>query len=136
MIGSGMTGLETAELLCAQGNRVTVVEMADSIAPGAWMQHIDDCMPRLLAAGTAFLPAHKLCAIHEDCIEVQDTKTQQKKNIDTSFVVLSLGVRSDNALYTLLKSRYARIYCIGDAEKTGRIADATARGYRVARDLD
>ena len=136
VIGSGMTGLETAELLCAQGNRVTVVEMADSIAPGTWMQHIDDCMPRLLAAGTAFLPAHKLCAIHEDCIEVQDTKTQQKKNIDTSFVVLSLGVRSDNALYTLLKSRYARIYCIGDAEKTGRIADATARGYRVARDLD
>ena len=59
VIGSGMTGLETAELLCAQGNRVTVVEMADSIAPGTWMQHIDDCMPRLLAAGPAFLPAHK-----------------------------------------------------------------------------
>lgn len=136
VIGSGMTGLETAELLCAQGNRVTVVEMADSIAPGTWMQHIDDCMPRLTAAGTEFLPAHKLCAIHEDCIEVQDTKTQQKKNIGTSFVVLSLGVRSDNALYTLLKSRYARIYCIGDAGKTGRIADATAGGYRVARDLD
>ena len=59
VIGSGMTGLETAELLCAQGNRVTVVEMADSIAPGTWMQHIDDCMPRLLAAGTAVVRAPK-----------------------------------------------------------------------------
>ncbi|MGN0520709.1 MAG: FAD-dependent oxidoreductase [Candidatus Fimenecus sp.] len=136
VIGSGMTGLETAELLCEQVNRVTVVEMADTIAPGTWMQHIDDCMPRLQAAGTEFLPAHKLCAIHDDCIELQDTKTQQTKKLDTSFVVLSLGVRSDNALYTLMKSRYKRIYCIGDAGKTGRIADATAQGYRIARDLE
>lgn len=135
VIGSGMTGLETAELLCEQGNRVTVVEMADSIAPGTWMQHIDDCMPRLRSAGTEFLPAHKLCAIYEDHIELQDTKTQQKQTLETSFVVLSLGVRPDNALYLRLKAQYPRIYHIGDASKTGRIADATAQGYRAARDL-
>ncbi len=135
VIGSGMTGLETAELLNAQGNRVTVVEMADAIAPGTWMQHIDDCMPRLKANGTEFLPAHKLCSIQADSITLQNTKTNQMKTLETNFTVLSLGVRSDNALYALLKSQYPRIYCIGDAEKTGRIADATAQGYRVARDL-
>ena len=135
VIGSGMTGLETAELLCELQNQVTVVEMADAIAPGTWMQHIDDCMPRLLAAGTEFLPAHKLCAIHAGDIEVLNVKTQAKQSIDTDFVVLSLGVRSDNALYALLKSKYSKIYCIGDAEKTGRIADATAQGYKIARDL-
>lgn len=135
VIGSGMTGLETAELLNEQGNRVTVVEMADTIAPGTWMQHIDDCMPRLEAAGTEFFPAHKLCSIQEDSITLQDTKTNQTKKVVTDFVVLSLGVRSDNTLYTLLKSQYPRLYCIGDAEKTGRIADATAQGYSVARDL-
>lgn len=135
VIGSGMTGLETAELLCALQNQVTVVEMADTIAPGTWMQHIDDCMPRLLASGTEFLPAHKLCAIHERDIEVFNVKTQAKQTVATDFVVLSLGVRSDNSLYALLKSKYSKIYCIGDAEKTGRIADATAQGYKVARDL-
>jgi pyruvate/2-oxoglutarate dehydrogenase complex dihydrolipoamide dehydrogenase (E3) component len=31
-----MTGLETTEFLNENGNRVTVVEMADDIAPGAW----------------------------------------------------------------------------------------------------
>lgn len=135
VIGSGMTGLETAELLCELQNQVTVVEMADTIAPGTWMQHIDDCMPRLLASGTEFLPAHKLCAIHERDIEVLNVKTQAKQTVATDFVVLSLGVRSDNSLYALLKSKYSKIYCIGDAEKTGRIADATAQGYKVARDL-
>ena len=96
---------------------------------------IDDCMPRLEAAGTEFFPAHKLCSIQEDSITLQDTKTNQTKKVVTDFVVLSLGVRSDNTLYTLLKSQYPRLYCIGDAEKTGRIADATAQGYSVARDL-
>ena len=34
VIGSGLTGLETAELLVDKGNTVTVVEMADKIGPG------------------------------------------------------------------------------------------------------
>lgn len=135
VIGSGMTGLETAELLCEQGNSVTVIEMADTIAPGTWMQHIDDCMPRLKQAGTVFLPAHKLCAIQENSITLQNTKNNQMQTLEADTVVLSLGVRSENSLYNLIKTRYPRIYCIGDAQKTGRIADATAQGYAIGRDL-
>lgn len=42
VIGSGMTGLETTEILNESGNQVTVVEMAPEIAPGAWFQLVDD----------------------------------------------------------------------------------------------
>lgn len=42
-----MTGLETSELLVSKGNKVTVVEMADKIAPGAWFQQLDDALPVL-----------------------------------------------------------------------------------------
>lgn len=135
VIGSGMTGLETAELLCAQGNRVTVVEMADSIAPGTWMQHLDDCLPRLKNAGTVFKTGQKLCAVRESEIELENVHTKQHSCIQTDFVVLSLGVHSDRLLYTQIKAQYPRIFLIGDAEKTGRIADATAAGYRAAKDL-
>ena len=38
-------------------------DLAETIAPGTWMQHIDDCMPRLKAAGTEFITGHKLSAI-------------------------------------------------------------------------
>lgn len=135
VIGSGMTGLETAELLCAQNNRVTVVEMADSIAPGTWMQHLDDCLPRLKNADTVFKTGQKLCAVRENEIELENVHTKQHTCIQTDFVVLSLGVRSNRLLYTQIKAQYPRIFLIGDAEKTGRIADATAAGYRVAKDL-
>ena len=33
VVGSGMTGLETAELLVNQGNTVTIIEMAEKLPP-------------------------------------------------------------------------------------------------------
>ena len=42
VIGSGMTGLETTEILNESGNHVVVVEMAEEIAPGTWFQLKDD----------------------------------------------------------------------------------------------
>ncbi len=53
-IGSGMTGLETSELLVSQGNKVTIIEMADEYCPSAWFQHVDDALPVLEKAGTKF----------------------------------------------------------------------------------
>ncbi len=135
VIGSGMTGLETAELLCAQNNRVTVVEMADNIAPGTWMQHTDDCLPRLKANGTEFFTGKKLCAIREREIELESVQNRHRTVLEADSVVLSLGVQSNQRLYTQIKAQYPRIFLIGDAEKTGRIAEATAAGYRAAKDL-
>lgn len=135
VIGSGMTGLETAELLCTQGNRVTVVEMADEIAPGTWMQHIDDCMPRLKKDGTIFLTGHKLCAIGPEQLELEKTATGEKVFLDTEYTVLSLGVRSEQKLYSQIKAQFPHVVLLGDAKHPGRIADASAAGYAAARDL-
>ncbi|MFB0921779.1 MAG: FAD-dependent oxidoreductase, partial [Oscillospiraceae bacterium] len=33
LVGAGMTGIETAEYLCSAGNKVTVVDMLNKIAP-------------------------------------------------------------------------------------------------------
>ena len=51
------------------------------------------------------------------------------------YTVLSLGVRSEQKLYTQIKARFPRVALIGDAAHTGRIADATAAGYAAAKAL-
>ena len=136
VIGSGMTGLETAELLCENGNKVTVIEMADSIAPGTWMQHIDDALPRLRKCGAKILTSRKLVEITPDSIIVEGTdKKAVRKSLACDEVVLSLGVRSENALYGEIKDKFKNVYLIGDAEKAGRIADATAAAYKCAAQL-
>ena len=57
------------------------------------------------------------------------------KIIRADYVILSLGVRSENSLATEARSVCKNVLVIGDAGKTGRIADATAQGYEIGKRL-
>lgn len=135
VIGSGMTGLETSELLVEQGNKVTIVEMADKIAPGAWFQQLDDALPKLRAADTVFLTSTKLADVKENRIIVNDLKTGVTSEIECDKVVLSMGVRPDDSLYNEIKDKFKNVYKIGDCVKTGRIFNATQDGYNIAKSI-
>ena len=134
VIGSGMTGLETAELLTTKNNKVIVVEMADEVAPGVWMQHPDDVIPRLEENGTMFYLSKKLVAIDEEGITVEDTKTNRTTKLDADAVVLAMGVKSDKSLYDEIKGMN-NVYLVGDADKVGRIANATMSAYKCVKNI-
>jgi len=137
VIGSGMTGLETAELLAEQGNHVSVVEMAKTIAPGTWMQHVDDIMPRLKTKQVKFYTSKKLVEIHRNYITIETAdRKKAKSSMQCEQVVLSLGVRSENELYKSLQPLYDRLFLIGDANKPGRIAEATEAAYQAVKAID
>lgn len=137
VVGTGMTGLETGELLAEGGNKLTFVEMADSVAPGTWFQHLDDALPKLKAAGAEFILGTKLLSIDEKGIEVAGTKEKKPapRHIDCDAVVLSLGSRPVNNLAKELEGKVERLFVVGDASKVGRIANATAAAYNVAVNL-
>ena len=135
VIGSGMTGLETSELLVSQGNHVSVVEMADKIAPGAWFQQLDDALPKLKEANTEFYTSSKLVDIMPGSIKVLDLITNSNREISCDMVVLSMGVRPDNSLYESLKSEFGNVYAIGDCVKTGRIVNATESAYKLVMSI-
>ena len=137
VIGSGMTGLETSELLVSKGSKVTVVEMADKIAPGAWFQQLDDALPVLEKAGTEFLTSHKLLSVSSSGIELENLKEKKAVAIKVDLVVLSLGVRSDNSLYNDIKNSDSyKVYNIGDSNKIGRIANATESAYQLVMNIE
>lgn len=137
VIGSGMTGLETSELLISKGNKVTVVEMADKIAPGAWFQQLDDALPILEKAGTEFLTSHKLLSVSSSGIELENLKENKAVAINVDLVVLSLGVRSDDSLYNDIKNSDSyKVYNIGDSKKIGRIANATESAYQLVMNIE
>ncbi|MCD7723033.1 MAG: NAD(P)/FAD-dependent oxidoreductase [Clostridiales bacterium] len=135
VIGSGMTGLETAYMLTKALNKVNIIEMAGEIAPGVWFQHLDDILPKLKEAGTNFYTAHKLLKIEKNAIEVLNLENNEKKKIKCSLVVLSMGVKSEDSLYNELKGHYPNSFKIGDCEHTGRIHDATQGAYDLAVSL-
>ena len=135
VIGSGMTGLETAEKLAEEGNRVLVVEMMDQIAPGAHLQHVDDVLPRLKAYSTDFITGHKLAGITADGIILENVADGRRREEKADAVVLSVGVRSNNALAAELQPHFVRLFVIGDARRVGRIPQAVRDGFDKAWNL-
>lgn len=135
VIGSGMTGLETAEYLNENGCRTTVVEMADTIAPSTWMQHLDDIMPRLREKQTTFLTGEKLSEIYDGKIVTENVKTNAKREILADAVVLALGSKPDSALCADLEKSGVKAINVGDSSRVGRIQNATSTAYEAAMSL-
>ncbi len=132
VIGSGMTGLEVSEFLCEQGCEVTVLEMANEIAPGTWFQLVDDEMSRLQPHGVEFRPSTKLLEILPDGVVVEDMKSGKKETIPCEDVVLSMGVRPELKLKAELDEVGIPYVVIGDAVHSGTIADAVHSAYDTA----
>lgn len=134
VIGSGMTGLETAELLMEQGNTVTIIEMAEWIAPGAYPVNASDVIKRLETGGVRFLPGRKLERIGDGMLYLS-RKDGVPEEIRTDATVLAIGVRSSNRLSKECEGHFERLYTVGDAVKPGRIGNATHSAFQLARSL-
>ncbi|MEG2084618.1 MAG: FAD-dependent oxidoreductase [Clostridia bacterium] len=135
VIGSGMTGLETSQLLAEKGNKIKVIEMANCIAPNVWMQHLDDILPKHKKYGTEFFLNQKLIKINDGSIDIEDTATKEVKNVVCDNVVLSLGVRPLNNLQEEFTKEFKNFYVVGDALKVGRIVNATSNAFDTALKL-
>lgn len=128
--GSGMTGLETAEILCETNNHVTVIEMADELAPGTWFQLVDDELERLGKTDTTFLTGTKLLGVDAEGVTVEEVKSGKRRKLPADALVLSLGVRpAGNLARELDLLSVRRIYRVGDAVRSGTIADACHSAY-------
>ena len=136
VVGSGMTGLETTEILNEDGNSVTVIEMADEIAPGTWFQLVDDEMERISKYDTVFKAGTKLLGVEDGGVLIEDVATGEKSKLEADSVVLSLGVRPVNGLVEELKSKGRQnVFAVGDAVKSGTIANACRSAYDVTKGL-
>jgi 2,4-dienoyl-CoA reductase-like NADH-dependent reductase (Old Yellow Enzyme family)/thioredoxin reductase len=135
VIGSGMTGLETAELLATQGNRVSIVEMADRIGPSAYWQTLTDVQKRLNAFDPAYYPGHKLVRVTETgvVLEKQDGTLVE---LEADSIVLSLGVAAGQSVAEEMAAHFDKVIRIGDTEKVGRIQSAITSGFSEAYRLD
>lgn len=134
--GSGMTGLEISELLTSKGNKVTVIEMADKIAPAGYIPNVVDITMRLTKSGVKLLPCSKLTNINEGEITIENTKDKKATTIKADAVVLSLGVRPNNEMVQAIEENYKIVEVLGDACKPGRVVDAMLNGFEKAYVLE
>lgn len=135
VIGSGMTGIETAELLAGQGKTVTVFEMADEIGPGLYFQNLLDVLARLQAGDVQLLIGHRLMEIREHTAVFQQVETSEIKEYDFDGIVMSLGNISSSQGVKELTQQFQRVSLLGDAVRPGRIRNALENAYNEAYSL-
>jgi len=131
VVGSGITGLETAEILGEHSNTITVLEMGKEIAPGGWHQIIEDELTRINEQATTFRCSAKLLRIGEKTVEVENLISKAVETIPADYVVLSMGVRPNNQLAAELSGK-TQVVTVGDAVKSGTIANACHSAHEAA----
>lgn len=132
VIGSGMTGLETAEKIASEKHPVTIVEMQPKLGIGINPTILMDLMSRLNQYQPQIMINKRLTGIDADHITVTDTTNQQSESLAADTVVLALGVTPNSQQSTPFKQHFDHVRMIGDAQQAGKIAEAMRDGYTKA----
>ena len=160
VIGGGMTGLETAERLAADGNKVTVVEMSPVIGNGIYFYNVrktrrtlesqgaviktntalreikdgaivvEPCQVNLI--GTALVGIRNIAGVAD---KVEEDENTERYEIPVDAAVLSLGIAPETSLVGELHKYFDNVVALGDCVNPGRIGDATGAAYLRCKNL-
>ena len=135
VVGSGMTGIEVAEMLSSkQGCHVELYEMVEQIGPGIFFQNMIDIMGRLGATDTGLHPGHKLLEVANK-VAVFETADGERVEAPFDHLVLSLGMRPTVAP-AWTEELGVPVLVAGDSCGVGRIQEAVTGGYNAARSVE
>ena len=132
VIGSGLTGCETAEKMAEEGHPVALVEMAKTIGAGIYPSILMDIMGRLQAHQPQILPGHKMAAVTEKGVLTINVATGEKVEIEADTIILALGVTPRRSLVEEFEAAFKEVRVIGDAARGGRIVEAVEDGFGKA----
>ncbi len=130
VVGAGMTGLETAEVLLKAGHRTTVVDQLASIGTGVFILVIRDVQERMEPYHPEYLPGHRLIAITKEGVQLDGPEGTRFVPADT--VILALGVRPKREVAEAFINAFPHVRVVGDAVHCGRILEATKDAFGQA----
>lgn len=132
VIGSGLTGLETSELLLSRGLSLSIIEMANTLGPGIFGAILNDELSRITPHDPAVYTGHKLVSIGEKSVTLEKVEDGSRVTVDADSVVLALGVRPRTSVVKAFQDAFPKLTAVGDARQGGRIATAIRQGFEAA----
>jgi 2,4-dienoyl-CoA reductase-like NADH-dependent reductase (Old Yellow Enzyme family)/thioredoxin reductase len=133
VLGAGLVGVETAEVLAGYGNDVTVVDMLDTAAPLAPKRPRENLMAHLKKLNVKLQLSSRVLAIHPDGIDYEcEGQEHSLRGFDD--IILAFGSRSDTSLSETLED-LSNVHMIGDASKAGDAKKAIFEATQLALKL-
>ena len=134
IIGSGLTGLETAEMLLEDGStagKVSIVEMLPQIGPGIFGAILNDEMSWIKPHEPNLYPGHALVSIQEAAVTVKELATGKEFDIEADTVIMAAGIKPRADVADAFRAAFDKVLVAGDARKGGRIATAIREGFEA-----
>ena len=128
VIGGGHVGLEVAHFLCDK-NKVTVVEMQKEVGLTIYRTARFKLLSLLAESGVEVLTEHAIAGVSDGSVELKKMDTGEIVTRPADIVVMALGNRPDKSYEQELKDAFDKIVFVGDAKKSGTMADATLSAY-------
>ncbi len=129
VVGAGLTGCETAEMLAIRGAHVTIIEMCSQIAPEANVINRIGAMERLHETGVEISTSSRLVAINNGVVETVNTDTDHSQTFEADMIVFALGLQAPAEKLQQWQSNFRRLVVIGDALSPRRVAQAVREGF-------
>lgn len=163
VVGGGSVGLETAVFIASEGTispqqlyfltlhqaetsdvlrdlivngvkQVTVIEMAGRMGQDVGPSTRWVLLKELKARGVELITNATMKDISPDRVVYTDSDGKDV-TVPADTTVLAMGSRPENALAKALEESDVEVKVIGDAAKAGRIGDAIAAGFALAREV-
>lgn len=135
VIGGGMVGCEVAELLCLQeGNKVSIIEMDNSIAKGESNTILPTLMENFKTNNVEIYTNHKVNKIDKEYIICENNNNEIK--IPCDYVVMAVGARPNSFDVDKLLENNIKVVKIGDCkDKAADIENAIKTAYDAANEI-
>lgn len=134
IIGGGSVGLETAYYFVEKGMGITVIEMLPSVGNDLDALARAELLNKLKEKGVKIYTDTKLMKFEEG-----KAVTEQKgeiKEFKFSWVILSLGTKSNNSLCLELERNFkGEFYTLGDAKRVAKAFEAIQEGFEIGRSI-
>jgi NADPH-dependent 2,4-dienoyl-CoA reductase/sulfur reductase-like enzyme len=132
IVGGGLVGCETADLLCERGMDIVIIEILPEIAVDWPITSKILLLKRLSEYGVTIITSASLKEILNDRVVItKDGKEDVIQGID--YIVLAMGMKSVEDLSTQIKGTGTEIYVIGDAKEPRKIIHAISEGAEIGR---
>ncbi len=134
IVGGGLVGVETAELLTTLGCRITILEMLPRIAATMPRNNRADLLLRLAGAGVDMVADARVERVEGAALHLT-VKGEERTHDAGDFLVLAMGVRPERSVLPMLEELGLPHVLVGDCNQPGDFLTAIRDAWLTAMAL-
>jgi thioredoxin reductase len=136
VVGGGMVGIETADLLSQQGKRCTLIEALSSLAPGMARNNRMELLDRLKLRGVRIMLDSKVIAATGTDLDVR-TEEGSTQRIDVgACLVIATGPAPERGAVAAIQAAGLEYALAGDCNQPGDFLSCLRDAWMVALSID